>query len=135
MAVNAPSEDVAALLESSAAGLGLTVGTDLFVAAEPDTPDACVTVYDSPGFGPDPAVADYHRPGVMVRVRGVRGGYRAAYAVALAVLEYFHTLRQQTVAGTRYVAFWAETDVNPVGVDERERPLFTVNLTVHRTPA
>ena len=132
--MNAPSFDMAELLESSAAGLGFVAGTDLFVSAEPDAPDACVTLLDSPGFPPDTAVADYQKPGLNVRVRGVRGGYSTAYAVAASVLNYLHTLHGEIVNGTRYVAIFASTDVIPLGLDENGRPVFSLNFNIHRTP-
>ncbi len=129
--MKSPAEDIKDVLESSAVGIG-TFGTDLFVSKEPSEPDACTTIYDTPGQEPE-AGYRYDRPGVQVRVRGTAGGYQAAYAKIEDVKEALHGLGDETWNGTRYVGIWATGDPNFLGYDDNGRPIFTINFRVHRT--
>jgi hypothetical protein len=132
--MNPPCVDVAALLDLPSAS-PLVLGTNLFACSEPPAPDLCVTVLDSGGYAPDSG-ADYRRPTVQVRVRGTRGDYRGAYVLASSVRDRLHLLHEETVAGSaRYAGVWMEGDVNPLGADESERPILTMNFRIHRTPA
>lgn len=138
--MNAPSEDIKDLLNDDS-DLGLTFGTDLFVSDMPDTPDACVCIYDSGGYDPDVHI-QYERPTVQVRIRGGRGpgAYQAAHEQAQEIRDFLIGLwaggaAAMTVNGARYVGIWCVGDVNALGYDENHRPEMTVNFRLHRTAA
>ena len=128
--MNAPSDDIKDILEGLSS-LALTFATDLFVAKRPPLPDQCVTVYDSGGY--DPQANDYERPTVQVIVRGLKGGYRTAYALAKSIKDELHEYANQTVNSTRYIAIYTQGDILSLGEDENGRPLLSVNFRIHRT--
>lgn len=131
--MNPPSVDLAAMLDAPS-GSPLTLGTNLFVSYEPDSPDLCVTLFDSGGFPPDASV-NYERPTVMARIRGAKGGYAAAYARAEYIKTVLDRNGHETVNGTVYTGIWAMGDINSLGYDENERPVFSLNFRIHRTPS
>jgi len=115
------------------AGLG-TIGTDLFVDQEPSTPHACITCYDSGGEGPEPTVDLYH-PTVMVKVRGNPRDFNGTYAKAMNVLTTLHGKNEVTVGGSRYLLVLATGDIMTMPRDELDRPSFTINFRMMRTPS
>jgi len=131
--VNPPSEDIKDLIDADS-DLGLTFGTDLFVSEMPETPDACVCVYDTGGFPPDPNHT-YDHPSVQVRVRGAKGKYRDAYVRANDIKKLLHQTTNETADGSRYLGIFAGSDVLFVGYDDNHRPLLTVNFNCERTEA
>ena len=130
--MNPPSRDIAAMLDESAAALGLTFATNLFVGEMPTTPDACVTVYDTGGYAPEPGYV-YERPTVQVAVRGARDGYLVAHTLAQDVRDVLNGDVNDSINSARYIAIWCESDVLFAGYDDNHRPLFTVNFRIHRT--
>jgi len=132
--MKAPSEDIKDIMEGSASGLTLTFATDLFIGHMPPSPDKCVTIYDTSGY---PAELDYtyQRPTFQIKVRGNKGGYRAAHELAQAIRDLLHGTHNENVNGARYILIAIESDVGSIGPDEQERPQFTVNFRAHRTEA
>ena len=130
--MNAASEDLASVIDTSA--IGLSLGTNLFVSQLPESPDECVALIDQGGFAPELNYV-YEKPSLQVIVRGDRGDYRAAYALARAISDALHALHGLTVSGTRYVLVFREGDIISVGKDESHRPLLSVNFGIHRTDA
>jgi hypothetical protein len=129
--MNAPSEDVKDMLEAESS-LGLTFATDLFVSDTPDSPDECVVVFDT--GGEDPAAQHtYEKPTVQIRVRGRKGDYLNAYALAGDVKNVLHGLTDEVLNGARYIGIWAVGDVLFLGQDDNKRPLLTINFRLHRT--
>ena len=101
--MNSPAVDIAQYISNSGSSyLGLELATDLFVSKMPDSPDACVTLYDTGGIAPQSNYA-YYRPTVMAHMRGAQGGYQAAYAVGLEILEFIRSIQNETINGTRYI--------------------------------
>lgn len=132
--MNPASEDIKDMLVASAAGLGLTFGTDIFISKIPDTPDVCYCIYDTGGMDPE-SQYEYDRPTVQVLCRGANGGYRAAWLAAKDVRDVLHGVSNETWNSTRYIGVWCMGDVLFAGYDESERPLFTINFRIHRASA
>jgi len=128
--MNPPSEDVKDMITQSN-GVG-TFGTNVFIGAEPLIPDECVTIYDTGGFDPE-THNDIFFPTVNIRVRGVMGGYKAAYAKALAIVTLLNGLRNETWSATRYIQIFMVGDINTIGNDDSNRPLLTINFRIIRT--
>lgn len=128
--------DIADVL-AGVSSLALTLGDDLHVSQMPATGTIpCVAVLDSPvGVGPSPALnvtETIHGSFVQIRVRGDRNGYQAARALAGAIKDELHGLRDQTINGTRYILVWAQSDVLWLGYDENQRPEFSINFRIQR---
>lgn len=131
--MNSPSEDIKGFLEAETA-LALTFAANLFVGQMPESPDACVCVYDTGGY-PGEANFVYQRPTCQVKVRGNKGAYKVAHELAQSIRDTLHALHNETINDARYIGIWMETDVLSLGPDERQRPMFTINFRVHRTDA
>lgn len=130
--MNAPSDDVKDLLEG--ASLGLVHAINLHTSKMPATPDACVSVHDSGGFDPE-AGYDLKRPTVQVVVRGRKNGSREAWALADAIRDVLAAVHNTTLGGSRIVGIWAMGDVQEVGYDSNDRPLYSVNFRIQRGAA
>ncbi len=128
--MNPSSFDIKDLLDADS-GVGLTFPTDLFVSEMPKEPDKCAAVFDTGGYD---AMSnyDYKRPTVQVRVRGDKGGYLAAHALAQSIFDLLHGSDNQTVNSTRYIGIWAEGDIMFIGYDDNRRPLLSMNFRIHR---
>lgn len=132
--MNLTSEDVRDMLLSSGAALDLVFGTSLHIGSMPDSPNACVSIYDTSGGDPDGNRA-YFRPHIQVRVRGAVGGYRAAGMLARTIQEYLKQRHNETWNSTTYVGIWGMGDILFVGNDEKNRPIFTANFRLQREAA
>ena len=128
--MNSPAYDIAQILDSSPFSLG-DYGVDLFASRMPETPNACVSIYDTGGFEPESGYA-YGKPTVMVKIRNP--SYQAGYAKADAIKNALHNLTEQVQSSVRYVAIWCMGDINSVGVDDNNRSILTVNFRIHRQP-
>ena len=119
--------------------LALVLGTNLFRGkVDTDNVDgAVVAVKDTPGDDPEHGF-EFDRPRCQVYVRGAKGSYANAYAIAQAVRKELMTLTANgatTINGTRYNGVYAVGDVNYITYDEENRPIFTANFRVHRSTA
>lgn len=129
--MNPPSKDIAEYLETSAAGIGLTLATDLFYSFMPTRPDQCTSVHDIGGGEPCPAVDELYYPEIQVICRA--NTYDAAYSNAYNVLTALHRLDNVIINSTRYSSIWAQSDIINVGDDEENRPRVSVHFRIHRT--
>lgn len=130
--MNASSVDIAELLETSGAGLGLTIGTNLFVDIAPSTIDKCTTVIDTPGLNPELNYV-YERVGIQILQRGKKFGYTNAYDTLHAIKTYLHGKNDLTLSGTRYILIFVTSDILSLGSDDNNRPLLSCNFRIHRT--
>jgi hypothetical protein len=131
--MNPPSEDIKDILISSAAGIDLTFGTNLFISSMPDSPDLCACIYDTGGSEPEHNY-NYMRPTIQTTIRGKKStGYRDAWKLAETIRNVLYAIHNETWNGTWYIGVWAETDIFFVGYDENKRPLLTVNFRIHRS--
>ena len=131
--MNPPSVDIKDYFEDSANSIG-TFGQDLFIGNEPDAPDNCMTIFDTGGENSEVNYV-YDRPTVMVRVRGAVDEYVIAYNKAAEIKSLLHGKTGLSINSTRYIGVWLMGDVFYNGRDEKNRPIFSVNFLIHRTPA
>lgn len=132
--MKSPAEDLASYLDTNHA-VDLWIGTNLFVSEQPDAvgvDDEVVMLYDTGGQAPELNYT-WLRPTVQVKVRGGRGDYAKAYALAEIIRDELHGLTQQTLGNTRYAGVVATSDILFVTRDDNGRPVFTINFQVHRT--
>jgi hypothetical protein len=108
-----------------------TVGTSIFIGLMPDTPDACVTVYE--GLGP--GIVEHFGSGIsldmvglQVTVRGARDDYPTARNLAVNIRNYLSLITEETVTGLRILRVKPEGYINSIGRDPEDRPLFTMNF-------
>jgi len=129
--MNPPCEDIKDILVDGGVGV---FQTNLFLVSMPNTPDACVGVFDSPGMPPDLSynVYDLEYPSVQVRVRGDIFGYEAAWNKAKEVKDCLHGKANETWNGTYYLLIACSAEIMFVYVDENNRPVLSVNFEIHR---
>ena len=107
-------------------------GTDLFISSMPESPDACVTIYDTGGLEQQ-AGYEYEYPTAQVKIRGDRKDYADAYSKAQTVRDALHGLNNESWNNARYIGIWCNSDIFFVGYDMHDRPMFTINFRIHRT--
>ncbi len=130
--------EVAAFL--AAEGLG-TVETDLFWAEMPATPDACGTVYESGGSGPEMGLGSsavaFENPAVQIVFRGAPNDYSGPRAKAQAALVAMVGISvEQVLTGTKYLIVRALQQPFPMGgKDENKRWRIVCNYLIEKEPS
>ena len=111
-----------------------TLATDIFLARMPDTPDACVVLYESAGIGPTQVFgASIHgvsHQRIRVLCRAARNDYPAARTKATDVRAILGAIRATTLSGVVIHTVLATSDVYPVTRDQDDRPVIGCDYTV-----
>ena len=109
-----------------------TLGTDLFLGTLPESPDACVAVYENSGtppsftMGTGGIVIDY--PMLQVICRAGREDYPTARDKAETIRNLLASVLESTISGVHIMRIEPMGSVNPLGVDPKYRPLVSVNF-------
>ena len=119
------------ILETASIG---TFKTDLFVGKMPEEPDAAVSVMRSGGKNANPKWL-LDEPSLQVIVRGDKNGYEDAEAKAQDVKDALLGLPSQDVNGDRWVQVNMIGDIVPLGFDEQNRAMFSLNWALIIEPA
>ncbi len=126
-------EAVGAYLASNGHG---TLGTSLFLALMPDTPDTMRCVYESPGYAPEMTLGNaataIDKPGLQVTCRAP--GYAAARDDAQAIRALLGAVANTALSGVNVLRIAPVGSVTPIGEDEKGRHLVTVNFDVWVLP-
>jgi len=130
MAMADPAEGLKDLLVTAGIGtFNATTGWSIRVAKERNKPDTHITCYSSGGLAANPKwLLDF--PSVMIRVRGAANGYQSARVKAQAVKDALLGITSQTLNGDKWVAINAIGDINNLGFDDNDRPIFSLNFTL-----
>ena len=117
----------------AAGGIG-TVGTTIFLGSSPDTPDACVTVYEYGGLPPEHTLGTdnvIERPRVQVVARGALNDYAAARSKAKDI---FNVMKGglQTLSGIRYLRIEPVDSPFVLRLDETTRWLVACNYQIYK---
>jgi hypothetical protein len=129
--MNLPSQDIKSILV--AAGLGLTFGVNLFIGAEPVSPSACSTIYDTPGYGPDGTLwkgEEIWRPAIQIRVRNP--SYVAAGVLINQIKDALHNIYQEVWGGTLYILIQCDQEPFCLGFDDSNRAQWVGNFSIQR---
>lgn len=105
MASNPPLDDVMSYL--NAAGLGLTLGTNMYGSYLPDAPDQCVGIFEYPGAPSDFTMGSGTLPIIeetrfQIMSRDVETGYSANQNRIQAIYRSVLTVVNVTIGGTWY---------------------------------
>lgn len=109
-----------------------TLGTDLFLGTLPESPDACVAVYENSGtppsftMGTGGIVIDY--PMLQIICRAGREDYPTARDKAESIRNLLASVLESTISGVHIMRIEPMGSVNPLGVDPKYRPLVSVNF-------
>jgi hypothetical protein len=129
--MNSPAVDIQSYL-ASLSGLGLTIGDNLHSSDMPDSPDFCVSVYDTGGEFGDPRY-NFDIVRIQIRFRGDPGDYRSIYDLALSIQRTLDGASSLQIGGTKYIAIYLMTAFQFIGYDSKKRPLATMNFRINRT--
>ena len=109
-----------------------TLGTNLFLGTLPESPDACVAVYENSGtppsftMGTGGIVIDY--PMLQIICRAGREDYPTARDKAESIRNLLASVLESTIIGVHIMRIEPMGSVNPLGVDPKYRPLVSVNF-------
>lgn len=122
------------LVAASVGTFGAASGWGIYIGKSPDLPDTCVTIYAAGGASPNPKwLLDF--PSVQIIIRGSEDGYVAARAKAQVIKDTLLGLPSQDLNGDRWVGVWQVGDITPMGFDQKQRPLFSLNYRLIIEPA
>lgn len=130
-------ESVGDYLQNSASAFGAhssqgTLGTNLFLGVLPESPDACVAIYENSGSSPaftmgtGGIVIDY--PMLQVITRATREDYPTARDKAENIRVLLASVLEQTISGVHIMRIEPMGSINQLGVDPKYRPLISVNF-------
>lgn len=111
-----------------------TVATDIFLTRMPDTPDACIALYESQGVGPAHTFGngvyaiDHQRIRVMCRAQ--RNDYPTARSKATAIRDILGAVRNTSLSGIGIMCILATSEIYPYTRDGDDRPLIGCDFTV-----
>ena len=109
-----------------------TLGTTLFLGTLPESPDACVAVYENSGSSPSFTMGsggiqiDY--PMIQIICRAGREDYPTARDKADTIRILLASVVETTVSGVHIMRIEPMGSVNQLGVDPKYRPLISVNF-------
>ena len=129
--MNPSSEDIKDVLLDS--NLSLVFGANLFIGKQPNQPDQCVTIYDTPGFAPQMNFNQqerYNYPSIQIRVRAVT--YLIGYQVINDIKMILHGVAQQIINETTYTVVQCMGDPSFLEWDEKGRVNFIINFNLQR---
>ena len=110
-----------------------TLGVNLFLGMMPETPDACVCIYESQGLAPmmtmGAAAFAVEQPGLQVIARGARGDYPGARDKAKAVRALLAAVTETTLSGVHVMRISADGSMLPMGEDQNGRPMVSTNFS------
>lgn len=132
-------EDLARWLVAELVGpFGTNVSWSIHVNSEPAEPDRVITVYATPGDGPDTDELDLLHVGFQVRTRSGRVGQNAnAYQEAFEKQE---VIRDKLIlptdvlvtANSTFVGIFMVGDIIPINRDELDRHIIVANYRAIR---
>ena len=108
------------------------LGTSLFLGTLPESPDACVAVYENSGssqaftMGAGGIRIDY--PMIQIICRAGREDYPTARDKADTIRILLASVVETTVSGVHIMRIEPMGSVNQLGVDPKYRPLISVNF-------
>lgn len=128
--MNSSAQDIKELIEADSS-LSLEFGVDLFIGDMPETPNECVALFDTGGS--ETTVGPYYRSSVQILLRGEVGGYSEVHdrAFSINALLYGYS-GVPTSSSLYYTGIWSLGDPFYIGVDEENRPLFSINFRIQR---
>ena len=129
--MNPPSKDISDMLV--AGSLSLVVGTNLFIGREPEAPNDCVTIFDTPGHPPEMYYSNEYRyfyPSIQIRVRDIE--YLEGWDLINDIKLLLHNRGQETRNGTLYSAIACTIEPALLDWDQNNRARFVTTFDIQR---
>jgi hypothetical protein len=130
-------ESIGDYLQNTASAFGAhasqgTLGTNLFLATLPESPDVCTAVYENSGtppaftMGTGGIVIDY--PMLQIISRAAKEDYPTARDKIEDIRNLLASITNVTISGVHVLRIEPMGSVNPLGIDPKQRPLLSVNF-------
>jgi hypothetical protein len=109
-----------------------TLGTNLFLATLPESPDVCTAIYENSGtppaftMGSGGIVIDY--PMLQIISRATKEDYPTARDKIEDIRNLLASITDVTISGVHVLRIEPMGSVNPLGIDPKQRPLLSVNF-------
>lgn len=109
-----------------------TLGTSIFLGTLPESPDACVAVYENSGSAPAFTMGaggiriDY--PMIQIICRAGREDYPTARDKADTIRILLASVVETSISGVHIMRIEPMGSINQLGVDPKYRPLISVNF-------
>lgn len=111
-----------------------TTATNLFIGLMPNAPDTVVALYEYAGSPPIEVLvnndATIERPSVQVMTRSGRNDYPTARTLIENVRNALTAITDETISGVRFLRVTQISSINALGVDENDRPRFSLSLQI-----
>jgi hypothetical protein len=111
-----------------------TTATNLFIGLMPNDPDTVVALYEYAGSPPLEVLvnndATIERPSVQVMTRASRNDYPTARTLIENVRNTLTGITDETISGVRFLRVTQISSINALGVDENDRPRFSLSLQI-----
>lgn len=131
--MNMPSEDIKDMLTEDGSLSDLQFGENLFIGAEPSTPDNCVTIFDSVGRAPMLTLdkqTNYEYPSIQVRVRN--NSYLAGWSQINDVIASLHGRAGEEWNDALYDVIRCSASPAFMMWDNNGRAIFVANFDLQR---
>jgi hypothetical protein len=130
-------ESIGDYLQNTASAFGAhasqgTLGTSLFLATLPESPDVCTAIYENSGtppaftMGSGGIVIDY--PMLQIISRAGKEDYPTARDKIEDIRNLLASITNVTISGVHVLRIEPMGSVNPLGIDPKQRPLLSVNF-------
>ena len=126
--MSSPAYDIALILQELGVGI---ISEDLYIGRQPDSPAACVTIFDVGGPSPNP-VWCRDEPEYNILIRGEKNDYNGAWEKATEVKDAILGLADQTIDDSIYALFHLRTDTTLISYDSSNRPNLSQNWRCNR---
>ena len=132
--MNASSIDIKDMLEAygDSSGLDVEFADNLFIGAEPDTPDNCVTIFDTGGYPPALGLVNqgYEYPSIQIRVRNRK--YVDGWNIIEGIKNALHGQAQETWNDTLYSVIYCSSGPALLEWDDNGNVIFIINFNLQR---
>lgn len=112
-----------------------TLGTNLFLAKMPDSPDYCVCLYEYEGMAPMQSFGgnpyDVDMPRIQIVVRGARDDYPTARDGAKSIKDILSDITDVTISSTKVLRVASLGSTIPLGLDDKDRPRIAANFQAY----
>lgn len=129
-------DDLMAYLATQSIG---TAATDLFAGRRPESPDACVALFEYPGMSTEHVMEGvglaYERPRLQVQCRGVSGDYQTPRQKAQDVMNALESVINETLGSAFYLRIMAQQTPFEMDRDANERVIIACNYQVWKRPS
>ncbi len=134
MPSNTPAYDAAQILVASSL-VTASASWPYKIGKLSTSPDQQVALADAPGQPANPRwLLDY--PAIVILVRGTPNGYPVAWAKGKAIKDRLLGMDAVTLSsGDRWDSVTMMSDLNYLGPDENDRPIFSLNFRLIIEPA